>query len=157
MASGGFWARVRAVKTDMAKRIDRLGSGLYSYLVALETMHDSYSRLVADTESAPVVRHITISNMGRIALEQQYQNFRLEAVYSPLVMVSPTPANTVVLSSFAGEMEIAIISDVQSLPYTKAVAIQKRVMEILQTCVTLPGICDSGLEKEPSAMRAGAI
>jgi hypothetical protein len=30
-------------------------------------------------------------------------------------------------------MEIAIISDVQSLPYTKATAIHKRLMEILTT------------------------
>lgn len=157
MATSGFWDRARAIKADMAKRIDRLGSGLYSYLVALESMHGIYSRLVSDTESAPVVRHVTLSNMGRIDLPQQYQNFRVEAVYSPLVMVSPTPANTVVLSSFAGEMEIAIISDVQSLPYTKAAAIHRRLMEILTTCVALPEVHETAQDKKPSAVQAGAL
>jgi hypothetical protein len=50
-------------------------------------------------------------------------------------MVSPTPANTVFVSSFAGEMEFALISDEQSLPSADAVAILSRAAEILQACV----------------------
>jgi hypothetical protein len=50
-------------------------------------------------------------------------------------MVSPTPANTVVLSSFAGEMEFAIVSDEQSLPHAQALSIKQRAMEILHTCI----------------------
>lgn len=157
IAARSFWTRARAVKADMTLRIDRLGSGLYSYLIALESMHDKYERLIADTESAPAVRHITLSNMGRIDLPQRYRDFRLETVYSPLVMVSPTPANTVVLSSFAGEMELAIVSDVQSLPYAKAQAIEQRAMEILRTCVTVPVQYESDVSKGTSAMRAETI
>lgn len=157
IAARSFWARARAVKADMTLRVDRLGSGLYSYLMALESMHDKYERLISDTESAPAVRHITLSNMGRIDLPQRYRSFRLETVYSPLVMVSPTPANTVVLSSFAGEMELAIVSDVQSLPYAKAQAIEQRVMEILRVCVAVPVQYESDLSKGPSPMRAETI
>jgi hypothetical protein len=50
-------------------------------------------------------------------------------------MVSPTPANTVVLSSFAGEMEFAIISDEQSLPRVDANSISLRAAELLQACI----------------------
>jgi hypothetical protein len=153
MAAGSFWPRARGIKADMTRRIDRLGAGMYSHLVALENMHNKYASLVADTEGAPAVRHITLSNMGRIDLPQQYRSFRLESVYSPLVMVSPTPANTVVLSSFAGQMEFAIVSDEQSLPHAQALAIAQRAMEILHTCVEVPAQYKSGLSGEPSAMR----
>jgi hypothetical protein len=97
-------------------------------------LHDKYDRLVGDTEGAPAVRHLTVSNMGRLDLPTQYRTFTLETVYSPMVMVSPTPANTVVLSSFAGQLEFAIVSDTQSLPPVQAEMIQKRAMAILRGC-----------------------
>ena len=127
-----FWSRARMLKKNMTYRVTRLGKSIYSYLVALESLHDHYSKLVADIENAPAVRHLTLSNMGKIDLPRQYQNFYLESVYSPLVMVSPSPANTVVLSSFADQIEFAIISDERSLPYAHARAIQQRTMEILK-------------------------
>jgi hypothetical protein len=138
MSASGFWVRARAIKADLTRRIDRLGAGLYDTLVGLESLHDRYARLVAYFESAPAVRNVTLSNLGRLDLPQQYRSFRLERVYSPLVMVSPTPANTVVISSFAGQMEFAIISDQQSLPHAQALQIRHRAMEILNTCVAIP-------------------
>jgi hypothetical protein len=133
MTKDNFWESARAIKTDMTRRVDRLGAGLYENLVGLESLHDRYGRLVDDTEGAPAVRHLTVSNMGRLDLPTQYRTFTLETVYSPVVMVSPTPANTVVLSSFAGQLEFAIISDTQSLPPPEAAAIQHRAMDILRS------------------------
>jgi hypothetical protein len=141
ITEAGFWECARAIKADMIHRIDRLGAGLYEYLVGLETLHDKYDRLVGDTEGAPAVRHLTVSNMGRLDLPTQYRTFTLETVYSPMVMVSPTPANTVVLSSFAGQLEFAIVSDTQSLPPVQAAMIQKRAMAMLRSCAD---IADSG-------------
>jgi hypothetical protein len=138
MSLNGFWAGARAIRTDLNRRINRLGAGLYEYLVCFESLHDKYARLVADTEGAPAVRHVTLSNMGRIDLPQQYRSFRLDAVYTPLVMVSPTPANTVILSSFAGQMELSIVSDELSLPQAQALAVERRVMEILRNCAAIP-------------------
>jgi hypothetical protein len=152
MAAGGFWARARAVKADLTRRVDRLGSGLHVNLVALEGLHDKYASLVAFFEKAPAVRSLTLSNLGRLDLPQEYRTFRLERVYSPLVMVSPTPANTVVISSFGGEMEFAIISDEQSLPHSQAIEIQQRVMEILAACAALPAQCQSTARGGQSAM-----
>ena len=108
-------------------------------------MHDKYARLVAFFESTPAVRNVTISNLGRLDLPQQYRTIRLEKVYSPLVMVSPTPANTVVVSSFAGEMEFAIVSDEHSLPHAQALEIRQRAMEILRTCAAMPAHHESAV------------
>jgi hypothetical protein len=138
MSTSDFWTRARELKADLSRRIDRLGTGLYEKLAGLEGLHDKYSSLVDFFERPPAVRRLTFSNMGRLDLPREYRSFRLEKVYSPLVMVSPTPANTVVLSSFAGEMEFAIVSDEQSLPHAQALSIQYRAMEILHTCIGTP-------------------
>jgi Condensation domain len=156
MAAGEFWMRARAVKADLTRRIDRFGGGLYQTLVSLERLHDMYPRLVAYFEEAPAVPHLTLSNMGRLDLPEQYRSFRLEKVRSPLVMVSPTPANTVVISSFGGQMEFAIVSDEQSLPHGEAIAIKQRAMEILRICAGLPAHENTKSANEPYLTRAQA-
>lgn len=138
VAADDFWVRGRAVKEDLTRRIDRFREGLYQMLLALERLHDIYPRLVSYFEQTPATPHLTLSNMGRLDLPEQYRSFRLERVHSPLVMVSPTPANTVVMSSFGGRMEFAIVSDEQSLPPTEAIAIRQRAMDILRICADLP-------------------
>ena len=131
-----FWRRARAVKADLDKRVDHLGTVFYQHLLSWEGLHHKYNSVVDFFEQVPAIRHLTFSNMGRLALGTQGGDLQVEKVHSPLVMVSPTPANTVVLSSFAGEMEFAIISDEQSLPRAHAAAISRRTAEILQACVS---------------------
>lgn len=133
-----FWSQARVMGTDLARRIDRLGAELPVTVAAFESLHDAYGALVAYFESAPAVRGITMSNLGRLVLPQQYRRFRLTKFYSPLVMVSPTPANTIVVSSFANDMEFAIVSDEQSLPRAHAMKIGERAMEILRLHGAIP-------------------
>jgi hypothetical protein len=135
ISADGFWSRARVTKADLTRRIEHMGADLYCYLVGLEGLHRDYAKFVAHFDEAPAVRHLTLSNMGRLDLPQQYRGFRLDKVYSPVVMVSPTPANTVVISSFGGQLEFAIVSDEHSLARVKALAIEQRAMTILRTCI----------------------
>jgi Condensation domain len=153
MTGEAFWQSAQTIGVDLARRVKRLGAGIYEYLVGFEGLHDKYERLVADTEAAPPVRHVTVSNMGKIDLPQRYEGFWLERMYSPLVMVSPTPANTLILSSFAGRLEFALVSDELSLTPAHAVAIEQRMMEILRRCANLPAPHGSGAVEESYAMR----
>jgi hypothetical protein len=154
MSAGGFWTCAQAIKADLTRRVDDLGRDIYDYLVGMEGMHDMYGSLVGDTDSAPAVRHVTLSNMGRLEFPQRYSSFWVETIYSPLVMISPTPANTVVISSFAGRLEIAVVSDEQSLPPGQAMAIRQRAMDILRDYTGIPTQYKPGLADEPSACEA---
>ncbi len=157
ISNSAFWENARAIRKNLAVRIDRLGKQFYEYLAALENLHDRYARLVADTDAAPAIRHVTFSNLGRLDLPQHFRSFHIEHVYSPLVMVSPSPANTVILSSFGGAMEFAIISDERSLPQTQARAIRERAMSILRASAAI-GLQDgSGQEQERWAQRETTI
>ena len=149
-----FWERARGFRRDLTVRVGRLGSRFYETLAALEGLHDRYPRLIADTEAGPAVRHVTFSNLGRLDLPEQYRGFRIEHVYSPLVMVSPSPANTVVLSSFGGAMEFAIVSDELSLSQADAAAIQEKAMVILRTSTGIA--VGGGSSPQGYVERAGA-
>ena len=154
MSASGFWACAQAIKADLTRRVDVLGRDIYDYLVGMESMHDMYGSLVGDTDRAPAVHHVTFSNMGRLEFPQRYSSFWVETIYSPLVMISPTPANTVVISSFAGQLELAIVSDEQSLPPAQAIAIRRRAMDLLHGCAGMHPQYRSGLTDEPSACEA---
>jgi hypothetical protein len=69
-------------------------------------------------------------------------------------MVSPSPANTVVISSFAGRLEIAIISDEHSLPLGQAMAIRQRAMDILRDYAEIPAQYQPELTDEPLTREA---
>jgi hypothetical protein len=131
MSARDFWAHARVVKADLTRRVERIGGRMYETLAALERLHDRYAAIVAHFENAPSTPNLTFSNLGRLQVRQRYRDFTVEKIYSPLVMVSPTPANTVVISSFDGDMEFALISDEQSLPQAQALEIRHRAMEIL--------------------------
>ena len=154
MSASCFWTCAQAIKSDLTRQVDVLGRDIYDYLVGMEAMHGIYGRLIGDTESALAVRHVTISNMGRLEFPQRYQSFWVEMIYSPLVMISPTPANTVVISSFAGRMEFAIVSDELSLPPAQARAIRWRAMDILRDCAGIPAQFKSGLADQASSCGA---
>jgi hypothetical protein len=154
MSARGFWTCAREIKADLTRQVDVLGRDIYDYLVGMEGMHNMYGSLVGDTKSATAVSHVTFSNMGRLEFPLRYSSFWVETIYSPLVMISPTPANTVVISSFAGCLELAIVSDEQSLPPVHAKAIRQRAMDILRDCAGIPTQYQSGLADEPSACEA---
>jgi hypothetical protein len=157
MSVDGFWSRARVTKADLTRRIEHMGADLYCYLVGLEGLHRDYAKFVEYFDEAPAVRHLTLSNMGRLDLLQQYRSFRLEKVYSPMVMVSPTPANTVVISSFGGQLEFAIISDEQSLARVEALAIEQRAMSILHTCIAMAAKHELRSTDNMSNVRANTI
>jgi hypothetical protein len=154
MSAREFWTRARVVREDLTRRVERLGGRLYETVAALEKLHDRYAAIVAHFEKTPDIRNLTLSNLGRLELRQHYRSFTVERLFSPLVMVSPTPANTVVISSFAGDMEFAIISDEQSLPQAQAIQIQHRAMEILWTCAGIAEEDQSAAGREPGILRA---
>lgn len=157
MSADAFWSRARLTKSDLTRRIEHMGADLYAYLVGLEGLHRDYARFVAYFDEAPAVRNLTLSNMGRLDLPQQYRSFRLEKVYSPLVMVSPTPANTVVISSFGGQLEFAIVSDERSLARVDALAIEHRAMAILRTCIAVEAKHELNSTGSLSNVRANTI
>jgi hypothetical protein len=157
MSSDVFWSRARIARADLTRRIEHLGADLYAYLVGLEGLHGDYARFVAYFDEAPAVRNLTLSNMGRLDLPQQYRSFRVETVYSPLVMVSPTPANTVVISSFSGQLEFAIVSDEHSLSRAQALTIEHRAMTILRTCIAVGAGHELNSTDSLSHVRANTI
>ena len=130
-----FWTMARALKRDMTARMDRLESTVYVTFLGMEQMHDVYERLVNYSQSRRAGRQVSLSYVGRVDLNQNYQHFRLEDICDISAMMTPTPANLVAIYSFAGKFHFSLSSDESSLPYAQAIAIKEQITATLCGCV----------------------
>jgi hypothetical protein len=127
----GFWALARMVKADMTQKVERQGPSTCTRLLGLEHLHDVYDRIVAYGSSKRGGRLVTVSYLGRMDIAEDYRNFHLRAVCGVSGMLEPTPANLLVISSFAGRFDFSLASDEQSLPYAQAMQIKEKAMALL--------------------------
>ncbi|WP_266157071.1 condensation domain-containing protein [Dyella silvatica] len=131
LAEAGFWTLARALKADMTQKIQRMGPSACTRLLGLEHLHDVYDRIVAYGLSKQAGRLVTLSYLGRMDIAENYRHFHLRAVCGISGMLEPTPANLLVISSFAGRFDFSLASDEQSLPYAQAVQIKEKAMAML--------------------------
>jgi NRPS condensation-like uncharacterized protein len=130
-----FWTMARALKQDMAARMDRLESTVYMTFLGMERMHDVYERMVKYSQSKRAGQQVSLSYVGRLDLKQDYQHFRIEEICDISAMMTPTPANLVAIYSFAGKFHFSLSSDESSLPYAQALAIKEQVTATLRDCI----------------------
>jgi len=145
-ASGAeFWMLARALKADLGRKIDRLGTKVYENLLGMEHLHALFDRLIAFSRSRPSGRNVTLSYLGRLDIAETYRDLRLEAIFSPSAMLAPTPATLIAITRFADRMDFSFTSDELSLPYTQALTIKEEAMRILHAHAR------AGLPTEPEA------
>jgi hypothetical protein len=71
------------------------------------------------------------SNLGKIDIVHQYQNFELETIFSPSVIGPLGNTTTLVTSTYRGQMDFTFIASEGFIPYTEALGIQQKLMEII--------------------------
>src|SRR5258708_34968778 len=111
-------------------------------------MPDAYGRMGIDEKSKGAGRQVSLSYVGKLALAQNYRDFRLQEVCDISAMMEPTPANLIVIYSFAGQFHFSLASDESSLPYAQALQIKEQVTATLLACLTRV--------ETPAAVPAGA-
>jgi hypothetical protein len=130
----GFWALARAMKTDITKKIDGLETSIYPLFLGMEQLHDVYDKMFAQAQSQRAGRQVSLSYVGRLDMTQSFSDFRVQEICDITAMMSPTPANLVVIYSYGGRFYFSISSDESSLSRAQADQIQQQVTETLLQC-----------------------
>ena len=125
----GFWEQCRQLKASLADKIDTIKA--YELLLHSEYYHPVAKKLIRWLCSDAGSHDFTFSNMGRLDIPEEYETFSVEAVYSPTVAFPWRNPTTVVVSSFRRQMEFAYVSNSGFLPYSEAMAIRERAMDVL--------------------------
>ncbi|UHQ22826.1 condensation domain-containing protein [Lysobacter sp. 5GHs7-4] len=130
-APAAFWERARALQADLQDKIEALPPKVYRNFLGLERLHHVFERMVVYARSRREGRQLTLSNLGRLSLAQDYRGFHLRAVRGISGVVGATPAHQVVISRYAGRYDFALASDEESLPRAQAQRIREHAMELL--------------------------
>jgi NRPS condensation-like uncharacterized protein len=127
--SADFWTKTRKLRNDLAGRIDVMN--IHELMLMSEYFHSSLKKLVAYLRSSEGTHDITLSNMGRLNIPDNYQSFYLETIYSPSACFPWRNPNTLVISNFRGEIDFSFISNESFLSKDDAIFVKEKMMEIL--------------------------
>lgn len=124
-----FWLKAKKLKTDLDSKIAAME--VYELLVMSEYFQGSVKGMIKLLKSTEGNHDITLSNMGRLNIQEQYDSFEVETIYSPNVSMPWRNANTAVISTFKGQMDFIICSNNSFLNEAEAEAIKDKVLQLL--------------------------
>lgn len=133
-APSDFWSQARTLKQSMATKIRRLNA--YEQLIAAEHLHSSLPKLVSLLLRSRGSYDFAFSNVGRVDMASTYRKFQVERLLGVTVALPWRNATTLVTTQFCGHTDVAFISRKEFLPYSKAVAIKEKAIEILAGAIS---------------------
>lgn len=98
-------------------------------------MHPVVSRMIRMLKSSEGGHDVTLSNMGKVNIPNDYTNFNLETVFSPTVAFPWLNSNTLVASTYNQQMDFTFMSNENFLPKEEAHLIKDKAIELLTTSV----------------------
>lgn len=126
-AENSFWTKARALKNDLEAKISEMK--VYDLLSMSEYFHSSVNKMIGFLKTTKGTHDVTLSNMGLLNVPKDYQDFSIETIYSPTVAFPWKNANTLVCSTFNGQLDFSFMSNESFLREFEAWQIKDSVME----------------------------
>lgn len=121
----------RQIKNDLIQKIRKMEARELLWMG--EQMHPIVDRMISMLKSSNGGHDITLSNMGRINIPNDYKNFSVETIISPTVAFPWLNSNTLVTSTYNHQMDFIFLSNEDFLPKTEAAKIKDKAIELLTT------------------------
>lgn len=124
-----FWTRVQLLQpiaTEKQKRLDT------SMLHALEYAHAAIPAMIKFLTYGKLNYNLMFSNMGKLDIEEHWNSFDIDTVFSPAVIGPFANPNTILASTFKGQMDFTFISNEDFLAKEDAIAIKEALLQILK-------------------------
>ncbi|MVT11138.1 condensation domain-containing protein [Chitinophaga tropicalis] len=129
-STAGFWTKTRMLKNDLTAKID--GMNIHELLFMSEYFHSSAPQMIAFLKATEGNHDVTLSNMGKLDIPDNYNSFHLETIYSPSAGFPWRNPNTLVISTFRDQADFSFISGEHFLAEKDARAISDRMQALLE-------------------------
>lgn len=123
-----FWARVQLLQPIATEKQQRLDT---SIVQALEYAHAAVPAMTRFLTYGKLNYNLMFSNMGKLDIGERFSDFEIDQVYSPAVIGPFANPNTVLTSTFKGQMDFTFVSNEDFLPLADASAIKDAFLKIL--------------------------
>lgn len=124
-----FFDKAKQLREDLTDKISKMK--VHELLVMSEYFHGSVKKMVKYLRTTDGSHDFTLSNMGRLGIPENYDSFEVETLYSPTVGFPWRNANTLVVSTFKGQMDFTFYSNHTFLDKEEAEKIKSVGLELL--------------------------
>ncbi|WP_288436042.1 hypothetical protein [uncultured Chryseobacterium sp.] len=121
----------KQIKKELTEKINKMEARELLWMG--EHMHPVVERMIHMLKSSEGGHDITLSNMGRVNIPNDYKNFTLKTVISPTVAFPWLNSNTLVTSTYNQQMDFTFMSNENFLPKEEACLIKDKAIELLTT------------------------
>ncbi|AIM38342.1 hypothetical protein KO02_17855 [Sphingobacterium sp. ML3W] len=133
LKSGSLLENAKRIKQDLVHKINKMN--VRELLWLGEQMHPIVQKMIAILRSSPGGHDITLSNMGKLNIPNDFKNFELETLYSPTVAFPWLNSNTLVVSTFKNQMDFIFMSNADFLTKDQAIAIKDKATQLLTSSI----------------------
>lgn len=119
------------IKEDLTHKIGKMEARELLWMG--EQMHPIVDRMISMLKSSNGGHDVTLSNMGRINIPNDYKNFSIETIFSPTVAFPWLNSNTLVTSTYNHQMDFIFLSNEDFLPKAEAAKIKEKAIALMTT------------------------
>ncbi|WP_347217013.1 condensation domain-containing protein [Chryseobacterium sp.] len=121
----------KQIKEDLVQKIGKMEARELLWMG--EQMHPIVDRMISMLKSSNGGHDVTLSNMGRINIPNDYKNFSVETIFSPTVAFPWLNSNTLVASTYNHQMDFIFLSNEDFLPKAEAAKIKEKAIALMTT------------------------
>lgn len=129
--SSNLLNNARYIKEDLTQKIGKMEARELLWMG--EQMHPIVDRMISMLKSSNGGHDVTLSNMGKINIPNDYKNFSIETIFSPTVAFPWLNSNTLVTSTYNHQMDFIFLSNEDFLPKTEAAKIKEKAIALMTT------------------------
>jgi len=117
------------IKKDLLEKIEKTEARELLWMG--ENMHSVVDRMISMLKSGKGGHDITLSNMGKIDIPNEYKNFRVETIFSPTVAFPWLNSNTLITTTYDQQMDFVFMSNEHFLAREEAAKMEDKSIELL--------------------------
>jgi len=121
----------KQIKEDLVQKIGKMEARELLWMG--EQMHPIVDRMISMLKSSNGGHDVTLSNMGRINIPNEYKNFSIDTIFSPTVAFPWLNSNTLVTSTYNHQMDFIFLSNEDFLPKAEAAQIKEKAIALMTT------------------------
>ncbi|KIA91624.1 hypothetical protein OC25_19825 [Pedobacter kyungheensis] len=131
-----FLSQVKTLQAVVDTKSAKLNP--YSLMMMMESCHPALQNFTNLLKYGKSSNDCMFSNLGRIAIEHQYQHFEVETIFSPSVMGPLGNTTTMIVSTYRNQMDFTFVASEGYVPFVEAEAIKEQVISILKSQILQP-------------------
>ncbi|MGO3807557.1 MAG: phthiocerol/phthiodiolone dimycocerosyl transferase family protein [Sphingobacterium sp.] len=119
----------KQIKNELTRKMQKIKAREMLWMA--ERMHPLAGDIISMLKTSAGGHDMTLSNMGKINIPNQFKDFELETVFSPTVAFPWRNSNTLVTTTFKEQMDFTFMSNEQFLSREEAMKIKDKAVELL--------------------------